>query len=681
MRRNLLVGFAVLCGVSLSLAQFHSAEPPLADPQTAPSPANPKSVVELRPQYVPPSLNTSRSEIAVTPAPDELPPELIPAQHIQPATGSDTLPAQNIRPQPWNAPIGKTPARTYAEPPTPTVKISVRGLDIAAINQELSYRLIVSNTSEAKAHHVTVRCPLPKGATFVRSVPEAKPTEAKAIEWHLETLEPGSSRQMDVVFKPALETDELTVIGVVQFDHGRYVKTRIAPPSLNVRKTGPAQALVGEPATYRIEITNNGKVPAQEIEVVDTLPAGLEYLQESATGAKAVSRDGLAAHQRAWSVGTLLPAQKRTIEYRAMPRKIGQWESYCHVTATDVKQIEAKCATSIVDAKLTLQVDGPGQTESKVGVSVPYRITIYNTGTATLNNIRVECNFPQEIRLARASKGGQFFKDAVQWIIPNLAPKDTKELTLALIAPSSGERQIKVAAKADRGLEQRQMIKTNFDGIEALNWTVEGTAVGSVGHEVVYTIAVNNPGSGPARNVKVTADLPSQIELSKAEPAFQRDAKNNSLYFNPVEIPPKQMITIKIVGIARRSGEARFNFELRADGVGTGPLRKTPSTQIAPSSRPEAKKNVENIGGIAPQKEAIPVSNPAKKVELELPPKKKDLPPTLLDPLALPPEPIAPKKDALKPVSADTPKKEPAPKSKEEIKKPEPEPGLLIPVP
>ena len=239
MRRNLLVGFAVLCGVSLSLAQFHSAEPPLADPQTAPESRKPqecrRTASSIRTAFIEYISFRNRSDSRA----DELPPELIPAQHIQPATGSDTLPAQNIRPQPWNAPIGKTPARTYAEPPTPTVKISVRGLDIAAINQELSYRLIVSNTSEAKAHHVTVRCPLPKGATFVRSVPEAKPTEAKAIEWHLETLEPGSSRQMDVVFKPALETDELTVIGVVQFDHGRYVKTRIAPPSLNVRKTGP----------------------------------------------------------------------------------------------------------------------------------------------------------------------------------------------------------------------------------------------------------------------------------------------------------------------------------------------------------------------------------------------------------------------------------------------------------
>jgi uncharacterized repeat protein (TIGR01451 family) len=683
MSRNFLVCLAFLFPTSLSFSQYQTQEPPLADPDEPAKPVNPNSILRIQPQYLAPSIQSSQPTISVSSAPEEPSPEFIPAQHIQPA-GASNLPPKT----PWEA----KPA--YPEPPVPTVKISVKGMDIAPINQELSYRLIATNTSLGKAHHVTVRCPLPKGATFVRSVPDAKLSESRALEWHLDTLEGGASRQMDVVFKPAAETEDLTVIGIVQFDHGRYVKTKISQPTLSVKKSGPAQAFIGEPATYRIEITNNGKVPAKEIEVVDTLPDGLEYLQETAKGAAPAARDGLAAHQRAWSVGTLLPTQQKVIEFRATPRKVGKWDTVCHVTATDVKQIEAKFSTNIVDAKLALQVDGPSQSDSKVGVSVPYRITVHNMGTAPLNNVRVECNFPEDLRLGKASKGGHFFKDAIQWLIPTLAPKDTKELTVSLVAPSSGERQILVAAKADRGLEQRQTIKTKFEGIEALNWKVDGTAISAVGKEVTYTIVVNNPGSGAARNVKVTADLPSSIELSKAEPSFQRDAKSNSLYFNAVEIPPKQNITIKITGIARKSGEARFHFELRADGVGNGPLQKTPITQIAPTTAPQPK-SAENVGAIAPQKEALPVSAPPKKADRELPaeaPKKKDNTPLLFDPPSTPPAPLPTKEEPIKPVSNSAPKepmkleilptpKLEQPKAKEGPKPPmpAPEPEIMLP--
>lgn len=599
-----ILTFALLAS-SIAIAQESSRprlsldEPPPAEPgETRPAPES-TTVIPGQPRKLPP-LEVSTTAPSQDPG---LPAAVIPAQFVAPAPATNPTPTSTV---------------LYPEPPTPVVRISVKGMDTAPSGQELTFKLIVTNTSEARAHNVIVRSPVPKNAKLIKALPQPN-AEGKDLEWQLETLDANSSRTIEVVFKPNDDVSEIAVVGRVQFEHGRVIKTRIASPNLEMKKTGPAEGILNSPMTYRIALTNSGRVPVTDIHVVDTLPEGLEYVQETST-AQPVSKVGPAPNQRTWDVGTLKPSETRTIEYRIMPRKTGEWTSEAVATGSGA-QVKAGCNTAVQEARLTLQVTGPANDKATANAPTPYLIHVHNTGTATLHNVCVSCTFPSEMRLAKASNGGQMFKDAVQWVVPKLGPKETKELSVSLTAPSAGLRDVMVSARADKGLEQRKKIGTVFEGVAALNWQTEGTPVVAPGQEISYTITVTNPGTAPARNVKITVDLPDQVEFRQALPAFQRG--QNAVFFNPMEIQPKQTVAIKVTAIARKPGEARFHFELKAEGMSSGPLRNTKTTTISPSGDPKKEKDPDptRIGVIpAPERAAEPrVLTPAIYINPERP--------------------------------------------------------------
>ena len=96
---------------------------------------------------------------------------------------------------------------------------------------------------------------------------------------------------------------------------------------------------------------------------------------------------------------------------------------------------------------------------------------------------------------------------------------------------------------------------------------------------------MKNPGSAPAKNVKIVADLPDQVEFRQAQPAFQRGQA--AVFFNSVEIPAKETVTFKLTVVAKKAGEARFHFEMTGEGMSSGPLKNTRATTISPGSAPK----------------------------------------------------------------------------------------------
>jgi len=641
-------GLLLTCSIALAQVaaptRVSFSEPPAAEPGEF-KPAPPETtVIPGQPASLPPQVIQTAAPQQPLAAQQPAPPSTPTAPTV---ANPGPRPATGVQPAQYTTPATRpaAPAVLYPEPPTPTVKISIKGVDTAATGQDLTYRLTVTNPSEARAHNVIVHCPMPRGARYVKSLPEAKVLDEKELEWNLQTLEPGASRTIDVDFKPAPDTMEISVVGKVQFEHGRVVKTKLSNPMLEMKKTSPAQGILHEPMTFKIIVTNPGKVPVTDLQIVDTLPEGLEYVQETATGTGAipVSKAGPKPNQRTWTLGIMKPKETRTIEYRVMPCKLGDWTSDAVATALGVHE-KAGCNTAVHEARISLQVTGPTNNKGTANQSTPLLVHVHNQGTAVLHNVRVICTFPTDIRLAKVASGGHLFKDAVQWMIPTLEPNETKDLSLSLTAPSAGLRELVVSARADKGLEQRQKVQVVFEGTAALNWQTEGTPTAAPGQEIVYTVTIKNPGSAVAKNIGVVVDLPEQVEFRQAQPDFRRG--QGAVYFNAVNVPANQSVTFKIVTVARKAGEARFQFELNAEGMSAGPLRHTKITTISPSGDP---KDVDptRIGGADPMepkkpetKKVIPVTGNAPADPVAREPK----PPVTGTPVVAPPMAPEPKK-------------------------------------
>jgi uncharacterized repeat protein (TIGR01451 family) len=488
---------------------------------------------------------------------------------IQPAVFNQALPLQQ--------PTG--------ELPTPVVTINVVASDTAAVGAEVPYRIVVQNRSTAKAHHVLVRCAVPKNAAFVKSTPQPS-AEQPDLQWELETLDPQASRTIELTFQPNEGESEIRVLARVQFDHGQWVRTQIAKPGLALKKIGPREGVLYDDLSYRIEVTNTGKVAVRDARVTDQLPDGMEYETDESSGST-IDRE---KNQRTWKLARLGPGEKRTLEYRAIAKKTGPMNSMTEVVAGNVRETAPFKAT-ILEARLELKLDGPKDGAAFVNQPAAYQLAVRNTGTATLNNVRVTCTFPSDVRLARASNGAQFFKDAVQWIVPKLNAGESRTLTFHLTAPSGGIRKVSASVRADRGLEQTADLSTDFQGITALNWDTEGTSVASVGKEIKYTITVRNTGSAEASNVQVRALLPPQVEFrDQANPPFRY--RERAIVFDPIRIPPRRSATYTLTVTAKQKGEALFRFELLADHMRSGSAAHEKTTAINGDPNPIDPKDV-----------------------------------------------------------------------------------------
>ena len=126
-------------------------------------------------------------------------------------------------PQP---PVGFDPPQAgVADPATPTLSIRVRVNAVASSGQDLEYRIYVENHSQAAAHHVTVRDPVPANAKFIRANP-APTQQTPELVWRLGTVQPGVCREILLVLQPTGEGD-VRNCARLQYEHGQCVVTRV----------------------------------------------------------------------------------------------------------------------------------------------------------------------------------------------------------------------------------------------------------------------------------------------------------------------------------------------------------------------------------------------------------------------------------------------------------------------
>jgi uncharacterized repeat protein (TIGR01451 family) len=490
--------------------------------------------------------------------------------------------------------------------PTPAVTLDIEGNDVSPTGQAVVYKLIVRNTSRAKAHNVVVRVIPPKNAEKVKADPPATHDEADT-RWELKTLDPGQSRTIEVAYKPKADAEEVKLQARVQFDFGRGMITKVSAPTLSVKKEGPEKVVVGDTVSYRITVTNNGKVTVKDIEVKEYLNKGLVYedreLSRGSVDGRLMSAIDPKTGERMWSIPTLAPGDSKAIDYRVKARDPGKISSTVLVKAADVSK-QTGFDTEVMTAQLEVSAEGPPNDRGTVGQAAMFKIVVENKGSADLKNVTVRCMFPPDMRATKATNSGQPFRDSVQWIFKELQPGDRKELNVGLTTSTPGARTIQFAVKADKGPEQKAQVKTTFAGVPALSWDTDVPGTVAAGKTMTYRVTVANTGSADARATKLRVDLPPNVDLISTKPNAGLGLGPNSkeVNFLASDIPAGKKTTYTIEVRARAPGEARAIFQLSGEGVGSEPAEHRKSTSVtgsdsrSPAGPPPAKLGSNNIG-------------------------------------------------------------------------------------
>jgi|SRR5581483_8739286 len=255
--------------------------------------------------------------------------------------------------------------------------------------------------------------------------------------------------------------------------------TDILHPSINVTKTGDAEAHVGDTIHYTIVVTNTGDTPLTNVALTDNGCHGLPT----------VDPDAVLGAEEPWAFEcTHIVVSGDGDQYLNTVSVSGQDDLGEKVTAGD------SWPTDILKPAISVTKTGPAQVQ--VGGTATYTIVVMNTGNTPLDPITVKDPKCDADPVSADGNGA-------------LAAGQSRTYTCSRVILDGDGNQILNTATADGtdALDLTVHGTANFPSDvlrPAIAVTKDGPSNVHVGDAVVYTIVVTNPGNAPLGDVTVS---------------------------------------------------------------------------------------------------------------------------------------------------------------------------------
>jgi uncharacterized repeat protein (TIGR01451 family) len=350
----------------------------------------------------------------------------------------------------------------------------------------------------------------------MQSVESARPTD-----------EPTLARRV----KPANEVEKAAPASA-----GNVLITRKGP-ILSVETLGPRKIAVGKESKYDVNILNSGEVAAEDLVVFVSLP---EWAEVAGTEPGGVGSQTPGTVR--WNVGRLEANGRRRLTLRIVPR---QTRPFDLAVRWDYKPVASQAMIEVQEPKLELRLEGPR--EVLFGKKETYRLKLSNAGNGAAENVAV----------MMLPLGGSENLPATHKV-GSLSAGEEKVLEVELTARQAGNLTIQVDVRADSGvhaeLAEKVLVRKADLAIE-----VEGPKVQYVGAATTYVIYVRNPGTAPAKNVKLTAVLPAGVKYVSGIEGAALDSSGSKLDWNVDAIGPE--------------GQQSFVLKCRMGAAGAGTVQ------------------------------------------------------------------------------------------------------------
>lgn len=282
--------------------------------------------------------------------------------------------------------------------------------------------------------------------------------------------------------------------------------------SLDVR--GPQTLNEGQTGRYRLTIANVAEDSAAVIVEIG-LPSHARLVR---TNIESTQSDSTAR----FDLGTMAAEETREILFDVTAQSAGPMT----LTSRVLVSSEVSLQVAVSQAKLETTVNGPRQVLA--GSIVPLTITVTNGGSNGIDAIQVYPEAPQGVRVqADFETAGQ-----VGW----LAPGESREVVLHLIADQAGSIPIRLVAEAN-GLSSAVEHELEVQRPE-LEVEVEGPEAGVLQGTGEFAIVVANPTDVPVENVNVNVAIPAGLKLTTLDRQARFDATTGRLSFTLPSLAP-----------------------------------------------------------------------------------------------------------------------------------------------
>lgn len=271
-------------------------------------------------------------------------------------------------------------------------------------------------------------------------------------------------------------------------------------PQLGVSVSAPRALALNQDVTVTYTVTDNGPVDAGTISVTARVPPGMNVVQTN-------PRAAVDGDEMIWTIPAASRGKAQTVKATLRPVKVGSASLVADARANDGTSGHGTLAVNVTEAKLLLKLEGPAS--GVVGESLPFQLTVTNTGDGTTGTVRLQARLAAGLEVANRSGG-------FEQTIPSLAPGQSRTIKLPVSATQTGRHQIQASAVADgdiAAIPQDTVVEVKD---VQLTMTAHGPSKGYIGEEVTWQFVVRNTGDVPMGRVTLKATLPPEVTFLKA---------------------------------------------------------------------------------------------------------------------------------------------------------------------
>ena len=369
----------------------------------------------------------------------------------------------------------------------------------------VTYTIVVSNDGAADAKNVVVKDILAPGFKFIEANYGGVYDElTRTVTWIVDVNAKG---HVDLSIKVTVEdygvlTNNVTV-------GNKTSSVNITVPEIIPNKTADIEnPNFGDEVTYTVNVTNAGKVNANNVVVHDVLGEGLELISADGGVYNPITRT------ITWTVNL---NSGETKSFKVVAKVIG----YGNVTNSLV--VGNKTSAVDVDVPEIIPSKDADNKYPNFGDSIDYTITVNNIGKADAKHVVVVDRLDKGLKYVSSSHNGVYDEAShtVTWVV-DIAAGSSLDLTVTAVDDEYGvlTNIVSVGDKsASVDVNVPEIIPNKTADIENPNF----------GDNVTYTVTVTNDGNADAKAVVVRDVLGKDLKFVSATGTYTFDEATNTI--------------------------------------------------------------------------------------------------------------------------------------------------------
>jgi uncharacterized repeat protein (TIGR01451 family) len=331
-------------------------------------------------------------------------------------------------------------------------------------------------------------------------------------------------------------------------------------PRVAIRVRVPACAAIGAELEYRIQVENTSAGAAHHVLVRNPLPAHVQLI-------KADPEPTARQPELRWSLGTLQPGDRKTIVLTLKPTAEGDLKScarvqfehgQCVCTRIGVGATRGRPQMPTIPEdrpKTGVQLRKTGPSEATLHETLSFQLTIANTGTDPLTDVKLSDTLPEG--LEHASK-----KKVLTWDASTIPGGAERTFSYQAIAKKVGKHCNQAAVTTKEGVSDKAS-KCVTVGEAKLGLAKTGPRQRYLNLPATYLLTVSNPGTIAARNVTIADPVPVSMSFVKADNGGQ--LVDGAVRWNIGTVEAGASRTVQVVLQAKAAGEVRNAATASAD--------------------------------------------------------------------------------------------------------------------